>query len=58
MPKKLGLEARNRGLLWMGQIKLGLLPKPRDADWENIIGPKQSHSGGHMKLADSTSIAS
>ena len=52
MPKMLGLEARNRDLLWMGQIKLGLLPKPRDVDWENNIGLRQSHSGGHMKQAD------
>ena len=52
MPKTLGLEARNRDLLWMEQIKLGLLPKPRYADWENNIGLRQSHSGGHMKQAE------
>ena len=48
----LGLEARNRDLLWMGQIKLGLQPNQREADWENNIGLRQSHKGGHMKQAD------
>ena len=52
MPKTLALEARNRDSLKMGQIKLVLPPKPRDADWENSIGLRRSHSGGHMKQAD------
>ena len=51
-PKTLGLEARNRDLLWMGKIKFSPLPKPRDEDWENNIGLRQSHKGGHMKQAD------
>ena len=48
MPKTLGLEARNRDLLWMGQVTLGLRPKPRYEDWGNNIGLRQSH----MKQAD------
>ena len=50
--QKLGLEARSRDLLWMGQNELSLLLKPKDADWKNNIGLRQSHKGGHMKQAD------
>ena len=49
---KAGLEARSRDLLWMGQNELSLLLKPKDADWKNNIGLRQSHKGGHMKQAD------